>query len=160
MTAILDGKVLAQLRKAGLQRPRPPYPGRAWVPHTDAEQHLLREGCRLDRVRLLLLEEIGRLRRETARMPRKEVLAAAARTAERLRQCPLSQAEVAIVAAAAAGESVEETAHRLCLPYDTVRSRRQRAVSRLQARSIPHAVALCVSAGWITSWQIEEGVTP
>lgn len=160
MIVVLTDKVLAQMRAAGLARPRSLSPGQEWKPRTDAEQHLLREGYRLDRLRLVLLEEVGRLRKEAGHKPRREVTAASARNADRLKGCPLSPQERAIVAAAAAGESLEETAQRLCLAYDTVKTHRQRAVSRLEARSIPHAVALSVSAGWVTTRQITEGVAP
>lgn len=160
MIAPLSDKVLGQLAKAGLERPRPPYPGQEWKPRTEAEQHLLREGFRLDRVRQLLLAEIGRLRQQSAKVPRQDVIAAAAHTAERLRDCPLTQQMLAIIAAAAAGEAAEDTARRLCLSYDTVKSHRQRAVLRLHAHNIPHAVAICAAAGWVTPHQIEQGATP
>jgi DNA-binding NarL/FixJ family response regulator len=160
VTVVLTGNALGQLRNAGLRQPRPPVPGQEWKPRTEAEQHLLREGYRLDRVRLVLLEEIGRLRQQAERIPRREAIAAATKAAERLKDCPLTQAQHTVIAAAAAGESVEETAHRLCLSYDTIKSQRVRAVSRLGARSITHAVAICVAAGWITDRQVTEGVTP
>jgi len=160
VTAMLTDKAVAQLRTAGLVRPRSTYPGQAWAPRTDAEQHLLREASRLDRLRLRLLEEVGRLRQELTQTPRREVTAAAARTADRLRDCPLTPALLGIIAAAAAGESQEETARRLCLSYDTVKTHRQRAVMRLEARNVTHAVALCTAAGWVTAQQITEGVAP
>lgn len=149
MNATLTDKHLAQLRTAGLARPRPPYPGQEWKPRTPAEQHLLSEGHRLDRLRLLLLEEVGRLRRQTAGTPRADVLADAARTAERLRECPLPPALFAAVAAAAAGETPEDTARRLCLSHSAVKTNRQRAVARLKARSMTHAVALALAHGWL-----------
>lgn len=159
MTTLTD-KHIMQLRNAGLTRPRAPYPGQVWTPRTDAERHLLAEGQRLDRLRLFLLEELGRLRQQAAGIPRVEVLAAAARAAERLSGCPLSQSQLAVVCGAAAGETPEETASRLHLSYDTVTRYRQRAVSRLEARSMPHAVALCVAAGWVIPGQVTGGVTP
>jgi len=149
VTATLTDRHLAQLRIAGLARPRPPYPGQEWKPRTPAEEHLLSEGHRLDRLRLLLLEEIGRLRRQTACAPRAQVIAAAVRKAERLRECPLSPALLAVVAAAAVGEAPEDTARRLCLSYESVKTNRQRAVSRLGARSMTHAVALALAHGWL-----------
>lgn len=149
MSATLTDKALAQARIAGLARPRPPYPGQEWKPRTPAEQHLLREGHRLDRLRLLLLEEVGRLRGQTAQTPRADVLAAAARTAVRLRRRPLPPALFAAVAAAAAGETPEETAGRLCLSHSAVKTNRQRAVARLEARSMTHAVALALAHGWL-----------
>ena len=160
MTAVLTDTAIVQLRRAGLVLPRPPYPGKEWRPSTPAEQHLLQEGYRLDRARQALLGEVGRLRQQTARPSRAEALAVAARDAERLSDCPLSQSQLAAMVAAAAGERPEDTARRLSLSYDTVKSHRHRAMSRLQARSMTHAVALCVSAGWVTARQIREGVAP
>lgn len=158
MTVLTD-KNIAHLRNAGLTRPRAPRPGQAWTPRTQAEQHLLGEGQRLDRVRLVLLEEPGRLRVQQP-LPA-EVLAAAARTAERLSGCPLSQSQLAVLSGAAAGEAPEETAARLHLSYDTIKRHRQRAVARLEARSMPQAVAQCVAAGWVTPGQLlAGGVTP
>lgn len=155
----LSGKVIEQLRRAGLVRPRPPYPGQTWRPRTEAEQHLLLEGYRLDRIRQLLLAEVGRLRGNASRA-RREDAAAATQEAKRLHACPLTSQMLAIIAAAAAGETPEETAKRLCLAYETVKSHRQRAVLRLHARSMTHAVAICVMHGWVTARQIEHGVTP
>lgn len=160
MSEPLGRDVLAAIARAGLARPRGPFPGREWRPRTDAETHLLREGCRLDRMRQLLLAEIERLRQANGNAPHREVTAAAARTAERLRECPLTQAQLGIIAAAAAGESPEDTARRLCLSYYTIKAHRQRAVKRLGARSIPHAVALCTAAGWVTARQVTGGVAP
>lgn len=157
MSAPLPEMALVQLRAAGLARPRSPQAGQAWTPSTKAEQHLLSEAQRLDRLRLLLLEEIGRLRHQAPRPSRTQVLEAVARTAVRLRECPLTPMLLAVVEAAAAGDSVEDTARRLSLAYDTVKTHRQRAVSRLQARSVSHAVALCVAAGWITPGQAGQG---
>lgn len=149
----LTDKTLAQLRNAGLQRPRTTQPGQPWTPRTQAEAHLLAEAQRLDRIRLLLLEEVGRLRQQTGRVPRAEAIAAAAREAERLKVCPLGAAQLNVVQAAAAGESPHATARRLSLSFSTVRSHRQRAVRRLDARDMDHAVELCTTAGWITAGQ-------
>src|SRR5687767_2026140 len=81
----LEDRVLEQIRTAGLVRPGGPYAGREWRPRTPAEAQLWREACRLDRVRQLLLGEVGRLRQERAvRAERRERRAAAARTAERM----------------------------------------------------------------------------
>lgn len=153
--------VLDQVRRAGLIRPRSSYPGQPWQPRTPAEQHLLGEGCRLDRVRQVLLGEVGTLRHELAvRTARRKRIEAAARTAARLANCPLTTGQLQVLAAAAAGESVEDTCLRLVLAYDTVRSQRKRAVHRLDARSFTHAVALAVEAGWVTGEQIRGGLTP
>ncbi|MCZ4611836.1 LuxR C-terminal-related transcriptional regulator, partial [Streptomyces sp. Lzd4kr] len=141
------------------RRPTSSRSSRRWLPATPAEQHLLAEGRRLDRVRLLLLEEVGRLRQVTARIPRAETLAAAAREAEKMKRCPLSPTELLIVTGAAAGETTEETAARLQYTYDTVKTARHRAISRLEARSMLHVVALCLTEEWVTRDQVR-GVAP
>ncbi|MCM1976805.1 LuxR C-terminal-related transcriptional regulator [Streptomyces sp. G1] len=152
----LNGKKLAQ---AGLVLPRSARPGQAWAPRTPAEEHLLREAQRLDRIRLLLLEELGRARAEAGQVRVSEKAAAAARAAERLKGCPLPPAQLNAVAAAAAGESVHATARRLSLSWETVRSHRQRALRRLGARDMEHAVQLCTAAGWITPEHASAGVS-
>lgn len=159
VSAPLSADVLAQIRTAGLTLPRPPYPGQGWTPLTGPEQHLLREGYRLDRVRQLLLAEIGRLRRIYADRAVQRS-AGAAGPLEHAELCPLTHGERTALAAAAAGESPADTSRRLLIPYDTVRSQRKRAVSRLGARTVIHAVAIAVAAGWITGEQITGGVTP
>jgi DNA-binding CsgD family transcriptional regulator len=148
---------LAQARTAGLVLPRSARPGQAWVPRTPAEEQLLREAQRLERIRLLLLEELGRARAEAGRRPLSEKVAAAAREAERLKTCPLTPAQLNAVAGAAAGESVPATARRMNLARETVRSHRQRALQRLEARDMAHAVQLCTAAGWLTPGQLMAG---
>lgn len=85
--APLPDRLIAQLRRAGLVRPRAPYPGQVWTPRTEAEHHLLQEAYRLDRIRQLLLADLGRWRSEATRA-RRGVVAAAAETAKRLHDCP------------------------------------------------------------------------
>ncbi|QQM44976.1 helix-turn-helix transcriptional regulator [Streptomyces liliifuscus] len=156
MSAPLPADVLEQIRTAGLVLPRPPHPGQQWKARTDAETHLLREGYRLDRVRQLLLGELGRLHRVRA-----EEAARRKRTADAMPPlCPLSQADLAALKSAAAGESSTDTSRRLLMPYDTVRAQRKRAMSRLGARTVTQAVGLAVAAGWITGEEIAGGVTP
>ena len=158
MSEPLKDKVIAQLRRGGLELPRGPRPGQRWIPTSTAEQQLLAEARRLDRVRLLLLEEVGRLRQVTARIPRAEVIAAAAREAEHMKRCPLNPTELLVVTGAARGETAEETATRLQFAHDTVRNARVRAVDKLGARSMLHVVALCLTEEWVTRDQIR-GVT-
>lgn len=149
-----DG-LLAQLRKGGLVLPRPPFPGKTWSPSTGAERHLLREGYRLDRVRQQLLAEVGRLRwvyadhaaRRRPGAPQVPV------------SCPLDAEQLAVLAAAAAGENTRDTCRRLLMPYDAIRSRKRRIAAQLGARNTTHAVALAVAAGWITAEQINRGVS-
>ncbi|MGW0599928.1 LuxR C-terminal-related transcriptional regulator [Streptomyces sp. NPDC002776] len=157
---VLTDKTLAQLRNAGLVRPRSAQPGQEWKPRTDAEVHLLREAYRLDRARQILLEEVGRLRQQAALPRRTDVVAAAARAAERLKECPLSPAQLNVVAAAAAGESVHNMARRLGLSFETVSSHYRRALKRLDAQDMDHAVRLCQASGWIPAVQPEQGSTP
>jgi DNA-binding CsgD family transcriptional regulator len=158
VTAVLTDKALEQLRLAGLRRPRAPHPGQEWAPRTEAEKHLLSEGYRLDRMRQLLLQEVGRLRAQLGvKGARRERIEAAARTADRLSGCPLTAGHLEVLAAAAAGETLEETARRTHVTYEAVTSQRQRAVTRLGARSITHAVALSVAAGWLPTEQIPGG---
>lgn len=153
----LNGKKVARLRAEGLVLPRSTRPGQAWVPRTDGERHLLREAQRLDRIRLLLLEELGRARAEAGQVPISQRVAAAAREAERLKECPLTPAQLNAVAGAAAGESVPATARRMGLARETVRSHRLRALQRLEARDMDHAVELCTAAGWLTPGQLMAG---
>ncbi|WP_405994996.1 LuxR C-terminal-related transcriptional regulator [Streptomyces sp. NBC_00986] len=153
----MSDRTIKRLSQAGFERPRPPYPGKLWQPHTDAEGHLLREGFRLDRARQLLLVEIGRLRAESGTRSRQDVTASAAREAERLRECPLAQRQWHVIAAAAAGETVEGTAARMFLTCDAIKSHRQRALLRLNAHNLTHAVAICVAAGWVSAAPVEEG---
>ncbi|MGW3417025.1 LuxR C-terminal-related transcriptional regulator [Streptomyces phaeochromogenes] len=159
MSAPLSADVLGQIRTAGLALPRPPYPGQGWTPLTGPEQHLLREGYRLDRVRQLLLAEIGRLRRLYADRAVQRS-AAAVGPLEHPELCPLSHAELRALVAAASGEAPRETARRLLLTEDTVRRHRLAAQRRLGARSMPHAVAITVAARWITPEQIAGGTAP
>lgn len=158
MTEPLSPAALAQLRQAGLTRPKGTGPGRTWSPRTDAEQHLLREGYRLDRVRQLLLAEVGRLREGQAQ--RRERIKTAARTADRPSTCPLTPGQLDVLAGAAAGESPEDTARRLAVGYNAVRYHRHRAARRLGARNLMHAVALAVAAGWISRERVMGGVAP
>jgi DNA-binding CsgD family transcriptional regulator len=64
---------------------------------------------------------------------------------------PLTPAQRAVLAYAASGYSTKETAKRLGISNDTVRTHRQAAIRRLQARNITQAVYL-----WLT--MTEEGV--
>ncbi|WP_329597789.1 LuxR C-terminal-related transcriptional regulator [Streptomyces pseudovenezuelae] len=150
MSTTSPEETVKRVRTAGLVLPRAPYPGQRWTPRTEAEAHLMREAMRLDQIRRLLLDEIGRLRQEQPTRPRAQVLADTAREAERLKECPLSPTLLNIVTAAAASESARATARRLHLSYETVKSHRHRAMSRLGVHSMEDAVALCTAAGWVT----------
>lgn len=149
----LPAEVLEQARTAGLVLPRPPVPGTTWSPSTGAERHLLREGHRLDRIRQHLLAEVGRLRHLYA--------ARAARAGGgQATACPLADRELRALIGAAAGESPREAARRILITEKTIAKQRSAAVRRLGARSLTHAVAVAVAAGWITAENILEGTTP
>jgi len=137
--------IVALARAAGLRLPL--APGREWQPSTSAEQHLLVEARRLDHLRQTLLAEIGRLRAQAPRHPRTGRLELA--RIDVPPDCPLPPGKLEALAAAAHGETVAAAARRLRVSTDTVSSQRQRAVQALGARSITHAVALAVAAGWI-----------
>jgi DNA-binding CsgD family transcriptional regulator len=157
----LTDQVLAQLRNRGLVPPRAPRPGQPWRPRTEAETHLLAEARHLDRARQLLLAEVGRLRhmlgvRRTDGQERRE---ADARAAVRWSGCPLGVTQMSVLIGAARGERSEETAARLHIADGTVKSTRVRVLRRLEARTITHAVAIAVTAGWITGEDIGGGGT-
>ncbi|MFU0241698.1 helix-turn-helix transcriptional regulator [Streptomyces scabiei] len=155
----LTDQVLAQLRARGLALPRGPRPGQPWAPRTDAEAGLLVEARRLDRARQQLLAEVGRLRHllGVRRGDGQERREETARLAERWTDCPLGVSQLNVLVGAARGELPEETAARLHIADATVKSTRRRAVMRLEARSVTHAVAIAVAAGWITSDDIDGG---
>lgn len=62
----------------------------------------------------------------------------------------LSRRQEEVLCAAAAGETAAETAERLGLNYETIKTTRARAIHKLGARNMPHAVALALDGGWIT----------
>lgn len=134
---------LATIIRTGLVLPKLPFPGRSWEPRTGAERHLLGQARALDLVRRQLLGEIGRLRQELGEreVRRMHVLTGPTR--------PLTAQQLEVLAGAATGETLEETASRMCLSFHTVKSHRVRAVKRLGARDMTHAVALAMAAGWI-----------
>jgi DNA-binding NarL/FixJ family response regulator len=142
-TKTLTRDLVAQARAAGLRLPRV-LPGQEWRPATPAERHLLSEAQRLDRIRESLLAEIGRLR--TATPPRERY---GLDRLQALKDSPLTAGQLEALTGAAHGESVEDTARRLYVRPDTVKSARQRAVRALGAHGMFHAVALAVAAGWI-----------
>ncbi|MEW2570463.1 LuxR C-terminal-related transcriptional regulator [Streptomyces sp. NPDC047070] len=152
---LLD-ELLEQIRAAGLVLPRPRQAGQAWVPATDAERHLLSQARRLDRARRLLLGQIGWLRQEYTEQAARHAQAAPRATAP----CPLTAGQLEVLAAVAVGEPVAETARRLLLPHDTIRSRRRRINARLGTRSTAQAAVLAATAGWITPGQITGGTAP
>ncbi|MFE9923299.1 response regulator transcription factor [Streptomyces sp. NPDC005774] len=155
--ATMPWDVVARLRTAGLRLPRV-LPGQEWRPITGAEEHLLSEARRLDRIRQFLLEEIGRLR---AQSPSERTLRERSRVAaiSRIKDCPLTAGQLEVLAAAASGETIEATARRMHITVDTVKSQRKRASDRIDARSMLHAVALAVASGWIPTEQDHGGTS-
>lgn len=66
---------------------------------------------------------------------------------EILRGEPLTYRERDVLAGLADGETAEETAARLYLSSETVRSYRKRVIAKLGARNGPHAVAEAYKRG-------------
>lgn len=62
-----------------------------------------------------------------------------------------SRSELTALVGVALGESVQDTARRLCLSVNTVKKQRADAYRRLNARTGAHAVALAMTAGLITA---------
>jgi DNA-binding CsgD family transcriptional regulator len=60
---------------------------------------------------------------------------------------PLNERETEILAGAAEGETAIETAQRLYLSAETVKSYRKRIIAKLGARNGTHAVALALRSG-------------
>lgn len=153
MTGPIPPGVLATIVRAGLVLPRPPFPGQPWRPRTEAEVHLLRQARQMDRARQVLLGEVGRLRKVLVdhHVADRRQLAG---------QCPLTPQQLETLAAAAAGETLGETALRLIVSVDTLKSRRSRIVKLLGARDLSHAVALAMAAGWLTAQDVTGGGAP
>lgn len=67
---------------------------------------------------------------------------------------PLTPRMRAVIVAAAQGETAKETAFRLHLRPATVERQRRIAVSRLGARTLPHAVAIAAQRGLLSGlWE-------
>lgn len=64
---------------------------------------------------------------------------------------PLTPRLSAVLVAAARGETAKETAYRLALAPSTVERQRRVAVSRLGARTLPHAVAIAARSGLLSA---------
>lgn len=153
MSGPIPTGVLATIARIGLVLPRAPYPGQPWQPRTEAEAHLLRQARHMDRARQVLLGEVGRLRGALADLH-------AADREQGAVQRPLTVAQWEALAAAARGETLDETAARLIVSVHTLKSRRARIVRLLGARDLTHAVALAVAAGWLTAKDVTGGGAP
>jgi hypothetical protein len=64
--------------------------------------------------------------------------------------CPLHLVHLSALIDAANGEAPKDSATRLGLALPTIYTRRQRAITRLNAETVDQAVAMCVVNGWIT----------
>jgi DNA-binding CsgD family transcriptional regulator len=60
---------------------------------------------------------------------------------------PLSEREREVLACAASGLTMEETASELYLALETVKGYRRRIIAKLKANNIPHAVAIGFEQG-------------
>lgn len=65
-----------------------------------------------------------------------------------LRDTPTRQ-EAVVLALLAGGHSYESAAAELGISHHTTRSHTRSAIKKLQARNIPHAVAIALREGWI-----------
>lgn len=146
--AALGRDALRTIARDGLVLPRAPYPGQKWKPSTPAETHLVAEGRRLDGHRRRLLAEIARMQLAANR-------ARAARRGDRRPVSPvfvepLTDRDLEVLAAAAAGETETETADRLGLTTSGVKSRRTTARLRLGAPTFARALVIATAAGVIS----------
>ncbi|MET4923628.1 LuxR C-terminal-related transcriptional regulator [Streptomyces sp. PSRA5] len=146
--AALGRDALRAIGRDGLVLPRAPYPGQKWKPTTPAETHLVAEARRLDGHRRKLLAEIARMQlaanrdRAARRGGRRPVAPVFVE--------PLTERDVEVLAAAAAGESETETADRLGLTTSGVKSRRTTARLRLGAPTFARALVIATAAGVIS----------
>ncbi|MFE6025575.1 helix-turn-helix transcriptional regulator [Streptomyces niveus] len=146
--AALGRDALRTIARDGLTLPRAPRPGEKWKPSTPTETHLVAEARRLDRHRRRLLAEIARM----------QLAANQARAARRGEHCrpspvfvePLTERDVEVLAAAAAGETETQTADRLGLTPSGVKSRRTTARLRLGAPTFARALVIATAAGVIS----------
>ena len=60
---------------------------------------------------------------------------------------PLSEREREVLACAASGLTMEQTAAKLYLALETVKGYRRRIIAKLKANNIPHAVAIAFEQG-------------
>lgn len=72
---------------------------------------------------------------------------------------PLSAREIEILEAAARGETMEETAKRLWLSFETIKSHRRHIIAKLGARNLPHALALAIRSGALSVDDVESAAT-
>jgi two-component system, NarL family, response regulator len=67
----------------------------------------------------------------------------------------LSERELEVLHAAANGETMEETATRLWLSLETIKSHRRNVIAKLGARNLSHAIALAVRSGLMSVESVE-----
>jgi two-component system NarL family response regulator len=68
---------------------------------------------------------------------------------------PLSERELEVLHAAANGETMEETAARLWLSLETIKSHRRNVIAKLGARNLSHAIALSLRSGLMSVDSVE-----
>ncbi|MFB6950213.1 LuxR C-terminal-related transcriptional regulator [Streptomyces niveus] len=146
--AALGRDALRAIARDGLVLPRAPYPGQKWKPSTPAETHLVAEARRLDGHRRKLLAEIARMQLAANRRGRAGTSARGPVAPVFVE--PLTERDVEVLAAAAAGESETETADRLGLTTSAVKSRRTTARLRLGAPTFARALVIATAAGVIS----------
>ena len=71
---------------------------------------------------------------------------------------PLSERELEVLDAAARGETMEETATRLWLSLETIKSHRRNVIAKLGARNLSHAIALAIRSGILSVDGVEPAV--
>lgn len=68
---------------------------------------------------------------------------------------PLTDRELEVLDAAAQGETMDETATRLWLSLETIKSHRRHVIAKLGARNLSHAIALAVRSEILSVDRIE-----
>lgn len=152
---VLGSADLRAIARDGLVLPRGRYPGQRWQPQTEAEKHLHGQAEKLERYRLRLLAEIARMQLTENR--KREHRAEAEAQAETSGTVPgaslegLTRRDLEVLAAAAEGETLGETAERLGLATTTIKSRRSAARSRLGAPTFARALVIATEAGLVSA---------
>src|SRR5262249_32589073 len=68
----------------------------------------------------------------------------------------LSERERDVLTLVARGMTLAETASRLFLGVETIRTHRKKALRKLKAKNMPHAVALAISRGVIQGFEVPD----
>lgn len=168
----LGAPELKAMGKAGLVLPRGPRPGEPWTARTPAEVHLLRQGQRLDVMRRKLLGELARMQLGAKDLRAKVTtlqgeLTGLRRTmrdvgADRAPEFTqrVTDVDLSVLAAAARGETRDDTARRLGLSLEAIKSRRVRATRHVGAATFYQAVAMASAAGVVPAVSAMGGGVP